>query len=58
MKRCPVQAITEDGHDKDACDAYEEVFAEKYWPQDIRRGDYILGCGLCQAGTPCQNKKP
>jgi epoxyqueuosine reductase QueG len=58
MKRCPVSAITAEGHDKDACEAYEEVFAEKYWPKDIERGDYILGCGLCQAGTPCQNKKP
>ena len=58
MKRCPVHAITEKGHDKDACDAYEEVFAEKYWPEDVERGDYILGCGLCQTGIPCQNRKP
>lgn len=57
MKRCPVNAITPEGHDKDACEAYEEIFAEKYWPDDIERGDYILGCGLCQAGTPCQNKR-
>ncbi len=58
MKRCPVNAITAEGHNKDACNAYEEVFAAKYWPVDIERGDYILGCGLCQVGTPCQNKKP
>ena len=58
MKRCPVNAITSEGHDKDACDTYENVFAEKYWPSDIIRGDYILGCGLCQVGIPCQNKKP
>jgi len=58
MKRCPVNAITAEGHDKEACDAYEEVFAKKYWPEDIERGDYILGCGLCQAGIPCQNKRP
>lgn len=58
MKRCPAGAITAEGHDKDACDAYEEVFAEKYWPEGIERGDYILGCGLCQTGVPCQNKKP
>lgn len=58
MKRCPAGAITAEGHDKDACDAYEEVFAEKYWPDGIERGDYILGCGLCQAGVPCQNKRP
>ncbi|HWQ80622.1 MAG TPA: 4Fe-4S double cluster binding domain-containing protein [Anaerovoracaceae bacterium] len=58
MKRCPAGAITADGHDKEACDAYEEFFAERYWPEDIERGDYILGCGLCQAGVPCQNQKP
>ncbi len=58
MKRCPVHAITAEGHDKEACEAYEEYFAEHYWPEDIKRGDYILGCGLCQAGTPCQNKRP
>ena len=58
MKRCPVSAITAEGHDKDGCDAYEEYFASNYWPEDVNRGDYILGCGLCQAGTPCQNKRP
>ncbi len=58
MKRCPAASITQRGHDKDICDAYEEEFATKFWPEDINRGDYILGCGLCQAGVPCQNKKP
>ena len=58
MKRCPVNAIRPEGHDKNACDAYEEVFAEKYWPEEVVRGDYILGCGLCQTGTPCQSRRP
>ncbi len=58
IKRCPVNSITFKGHDKDACEAYEDVFAEKYWPSDIARDDYILGCGLCQVGIPCQNRKP
>lgn len=58
VKRCPTGAITEKGHDKDACDAYEYYFAEHYWPEDIERGDYIIGCGLCQAAVPCQNKRP
>lgn len=58
MKRCPVGAITQERHDKEACDAYEEEFASKYWPEDVNRGDYILGCGLCQAGVPCQDKRP
>jgi epoxyqueuosine reductase QueG len=58
MKRCPVNAITLERHDKDVCLAYEDFFAENYWPKDVDRGDYILGCGLCQVGIPCQNKKP
>lgn len=58
IQRCPIEAITIEGHDKDACEAYEEVFAEKYWPKDIERKDYILGCGLCQVGIPCQHKRP
>lgn len=58
MKRCPADAISREGHDKEACDAYEEFFAAHYWPEDIKRGNYILGCGLCQAGVPCQNKRP
>ena len=58
IRRCPVNAISKEGHDKDLCDAYEEVFAAKYWPDDIERGNYILGCGLCQAGIPCQHGRP
>lgn len=58
MTRCPIQAISEQGHDKNACAEYEDVFASRYWPEDIVRGDYILGCGLCQAAVPCQDKKP
>ncbi|QOX63354.1 epoxyqueuosine reductase [Anoxybacterium hadale] len=58
MRRCPTNAIAQEGHDKDLCDAYEEFFGENLWPQDIERGDYILGCGLCQAGVPCQHGRP
>jgi epoxyqueuosine reductase len=58
MSRCPIQAITEQGHDKNACENYEGVFSTKFWPEDIERGNYILGCGLCQTGIPCQNVRP
>ena len=58
MGRCPVTAITEVGHDKNACDAYEEVFVTKYWPKDIDRGNYKVGCGLCQTAIPCQDGRP
>ncbi len=58
VKRCPTDAITVQGHDKEACEKYETEFFEKHWPSDIAKGDYKIGCGLCQAGVPCQNKKP
>jgi len=58
IERCPAGSIAKDGHDKDACDAYEEYFASHFWPEDVNRRDYILGCGLCQAGVPCQDKRP
>jgi len=58
MSRCPIDAITEQGHDKSVCDGYEEVFVSKYWPEDIDRTNYKIGCGLCQVGIPCQNRRP
>ncbi|MFL0198860.1 hypothetical protein ACJDU8_25410 [Clostridium sp. WILCCON 0269] len=58
IKRCPANAITSEMHDKIACEAYEDFFAVNYWPADIQRGNYKLGCGLCQVGVPCQNRRP
>lgn len=58
IRRCPIRAITEKGHDKDACLGYEDVACEKYWPEHIERGDYIFGCGLCQSKVPCRDKRP
>lgn len=58
IRRCPIRAISEKGHDKDACLKYEDVAIEKYWPDHIERGDYIFGCGLCQVKVPCMDKKP
>lgn len=58
IRRCPIKAISEKGHDKDACLKYEDVACEKYWPEHIERGDYIFGCGLCTVKVPCGNKKP
>ncbi|MFO7848966.1 MAG: 4Fe-4S ferredoxin [Spirochaetia bacterium] len=58
MKRCPIDAISFEGHDKAACEAYEGVIVEKYWPPDLEKGDFEVGCGLCQVKIPCQHKKP
>lgn len=59
VRRCPVEAISPaDGHDKNICAAYEDYCIEHLWPEHIERGDYIFGCGLCQAGVPCSDHPP
>ncbi|MEG1583600.1 MAG: 4Fe-4S double cluster binding domain-containing protein [Anaerovorax sp.] len=58
IDRCPVHAISEKGHDKERCAAYEEEVLEKYYPEDLDNSNYIFGCGLCQVDIPCQNKRP
>ena len=58
IRRCPIRAISEKGHDKDACYNYEFTACEKYWPKHIERGDYIFGCGICQSKVPCRDKRP
>jgi epoxyqueuosine reductase QueG len=58
MSRCPVSAISESGHDKTVCEDYEDVFVARYWPADIDRTHYKVGCGLCQAAIPCQDERP
>lgn len=55
IARCPVGAITENGHDKLKCREYIEVnlqfLVEKYnVPVD--------GCGLCQTKVPCEFRNP
>jgi len=51
VKRCPVDAITKDGHDKEAC--YKKVastlpYCNKHYHI------FIYGCGLCATGVPCE----
>lgn len=58
IQRCPVHAISAQGHNKNACNDYEDTAIAQYWPSHIQQGNYIFGCGLCQAGVPCQNKRP
>jgi len=58
IDRCPCSAISFQGHDKDACLDYEDYFESNLWPEGLERKDYIIGCGLCQVGIPCQDKRP
>jgi len=56
IERCPVGAISEDGHDKDLCERYTygnpfKSLAKKYKAKHI-------GCGLCQTDVPCESRIP
>lgn len=59
IKRCPVQAITKDGHDKIKC--FEFVYGEK--SKDLAESyggnrEVGSGCGLCQSSVPCEYRNP
>jgi epoxyqueuosine reductase len=56
IKRCPAGAITEQGHDKNRCREYCFGAAQDYIHKQYHIENY--GCGLCQAGVPCESKNP
>ncbi|TYO99030.1 hypothetical protein EDC39_104154 [Geothermobacter ehrlichii] len=56
IERCPVGALSAEGHDKFKCRAYvygtvPDRMAEKY-------GVKAIGCGLCQTKVPCEFRIP
>lgn len=54
IQRCPADAITEAGHDKEKCIAYQKLVCDRY--RD-RIGE-SNSCGLCQTGVPCESGIP
>ncbi|MFA5079402.1 MAG: epoxyqueuosine reductase [Dehalococcoidia bacterium] len=53
--RCPVGAIGEQGHDKEAC--YQRVSKTlAYCNKNYHI--FIYGCGLCSVGVPCESIAP
>ncbi len=58
IRRCPVRAITEKGHDKIACNDYKESKCAENWPEHIDNSGYSNPCGLCQTKIPCADKRP
>jgi ferredoxin len=55
VKRCPVGAISESGHDKNKC----AKFAFSQTPLNKERyGLDIYSCGLCLTGVPCSVRNP
>ena len=54
--RCPIGAITEKGHDKEACRRYLYETTASYL--EDRLGFQAHACGLCQTGVPCESGIP
>ncbi len=55
-KRCPVGAITEEGHDKNKCWDHAGVTCAEFVKEQYGFDGY--GCGLCQTGVPCESGIP
>jgi epoxyqueuosine reductase QueG len=55
ISRCPVGALSADGHDKQKCRAHLTATRE-YVGREYGFEGY--GCGLCQTGVPCESKIP
>jgi epoxyqueuosine reductase QueG len=49
--RCPVNALSEQGHDKKRCMQYTERTMNKYIRDNYNIDTYA--CGICQAGVAC-----
>jgi epoxyqueuosine reductase QueG len=53
--KCPVNAISESGHDKEIC--YKKVAGTiPYCNKNYHI--FIYGCGLCSTGVPCESRIP
>lgn len=55
IRRCPVGALSEQGHDKVACKAHLDR-SRPYVNEHYGFDGY--GCGLCQTGVPCESGIP
>jgi len=56
IQRCPVGAISRQGHDKEKCRAY--VYGELRKTAGDIYGTMETGCGLCQTKVPCESRVP
>lgn len=59
IKRCPVNAISAEGHDKIKCYNYAYGEEAKKLAQSYGGNPAVgAGCGLCQTHVPCQSRNP
>jgi epoxyqueuosine reductase QueG len=56
IKRCPIDAINEDGHDKPTCFDYIRNVTTPYVRDNYGTG--ATPCGLCQVKIPCEMRSP
>ena len=59
FKRCPVGALSGEGHDKRLC--HQQCYGPEAKALALERGgvpDLGSGCGLCQTGVPCEARNP
>ncbi len=56
-QRCPAQAISPNGHDKQKCLEYIANITAPY-VRDHQLGEPVSSCGLCQVGVPCEARVP
>ncbi|QXE89762.1 epoxyqueuosine reductase [Geomonas subterranea] len=54
--RCPVGALSREGHDKGICRGY--VYGAVPAAVGERYGVHCTGCGLCQTKVPCEDRIP
>jgi epoxyqueuosine reductase QueG len=57
IRRCPVGAISEAGHDKIKCKEYIRQVTSLYVAQE-QLGFKVNSCGLCQTKVPCEDTNP
>ena len=56
IDRCPVGAISKEGHDKSKCQQYVDFETRKFI--NAHFGFDAYSCGLCQVGVPCESGIP
>lgn len=61
IKRCPIGAITKEGHNKKKCRDFMEYEQKELIRKMSREGYFLekyLVCGLCQTKVPCESMIP
>ena len=58
IARCPAGAITEKGHDKAKCRAYQHGIGYSSNMEGYDDNVSVAGCGLCQTKVPCEFENP